>query len=435
MKIDEIIKAARERLGIEELTPMQQSMAAVKAPAVILVSPTGSGKTLACAMPLLGRINDRGTGVQAAVIAPSRELVQQIAGVIASLAPKLRVAAVYGGHSMADEVRSLQAGVPDVIVGTPGRLLDHIHRHTVDLTETSQLFLDEYDKSLEFGFEAEMKRIVKTMRSIRFILLSSATKIDSLPEFMSLSAPMVMDFSAGAESVPQIEVNRVLSPEPDKLETLERLLRSLPRERTMVFVNHRESAERVHSFLVSKKIPAALYHGALDQYDRETAIDLFSNGTSPILVCTDLAARGLDIASVESVIHYHMPVNQQAWTHRCGRTARMGASGHVYVITGPGEECLYAPDAPIFTPDEHSAPWRRTLMTLWFHEGKKEKLSRGDVVGALIHVAGLSPDDVGLISVHDHRILVAVPAQSAAGIAAMLSASRIKSRRVRVTLV
>ncbi|MDE5900280.1 MAG: DEAD/DEAH box helicase [Muribaculaceae bacterium] len=435
MKTDEIIKAARERLGIEELTPMQQSMATVKAPAVILVSPTGSGKTLACALPLLGRISGRGNGVQAAVIAPSRELAVQISGVIAALAPNLRVVAVYGGHPMTDETRSLQSGVPDVIVGTPGRLLDHIHRHNVDLTDTPQLLLDEYDKSLELGFESEMKRIVKTMRSIRFTLLSSATAVDELPEFMRIHAPMVMDFSAGVETVPQIEVNRVASPVADKLDTLERLLRSLPRERTMVFVNHRESAERVHSFLKSKKFPAALYHGALDQYDRETAIDLFTNGTSPILVCTDLAARGLDIAAVESVIHYHMPVNQQAWTHRCGRTARMGATGHVYVITGPGEECPYAPDAPFFTLAELSAPWRRTVMTLWFHEGKKEKLSRGDVVGALIHVAGLAPDSIGLISVHDHRILAAVPAQSAASVAAMLSASRIKSRRIRVTLV
>ncbi|MDE7143921.1 MAG: DEAD/DEAH box helicase, partial [Muribaculaceae bacterium] len=248
MKTDEIIKAARERLGIEELTPMQQSMAAVKAPAVILVSPTGSGKTLACALPLLGRISGRGNGVQAAVIAPSRELAIQISGVIAALAPKLRVVAVYGGHPMADETRSLQSGAPDVIVGTPGRLLDHIHRHNIDLTDTPQLLLDEYDKSLELGFESEMKRIVKTMRSIRFTLLSSATVVDELPEFMQIHAPMVMDFSAGAEAVPQIEVNRVASPVADKLDTLERLLRSLPRERTIVCVNHRESAERVHSF-------------------------------------------------------------------------------------------------------------------------------------------------------------------------------------------
>lgn len=435
MQTEEIIKAARERLDIRELTPMQQSMAGVKAPAVILVSPTGSGKTLACALPLLGRINGPKGRVQAAVIAPSRELVIQIAGVLAALAPTLKVTAVYGGHPMVDEVRSLEASAPDIIVGTPGRLLDHIHRHTVSLSSTPELLLDEYDKSLELGFEAEMKKIVKTMRSIRFTILTSATMINELPEFMQLHSPMVMDFRAGAESAPQIEVSRVESPQADKLDTLDLLLRSLPRERTMVFVNHRESAERVYKFLKDKRFPVALYHGALDQTERETAIDLFTNGTAPILVCTDLAARGLDIAAVESVIHYHMPVNEQAWTHRCGRTARMGATGRVYVITAPGEECPYAPDAELYSPTPLPEPWRRTVMTLWFHEGKKEKLSRGDVAGALIRVAGMAPDAVGLISVHDHRILVAVPAREAAAAAATLSASKIKSRKIRVTLV
>ncbi len=436
MNTEDIISAARKRLNIEELTPMQQSMAEVKAPAVILVSPTGSGKTLACAIPLLRRITP-GQGIQCAIIAPSRELVLQIHGVFAALSPKLRITAVYGGHTMADETRSLESALPDVVVGTPGRLLDHIHRHTIDLSTTSMLLLDEYDKSLEFGFEADMKRIIRSMRAIRFSILTSATMIDTLPEFMQLHSPMVMDFRNAGEAAHDVELAQVISDGADKLDTLGALLNSIPQERTIVFVNHRESAERVYRFLVAGRYPAALYHGALDQQERETAIDLFANGTSPILVATDLAARGLDIPNVESVIHYHLPVSSEAWTHRNGRTARMGASGHVYVITAPGEECPYSTDMPVFEPASPTQQhrWNRSVMTLWFHAGKKEKLSRGDVAGALIRVAGLAPDTVGLISVHDHRILAAVPARDAAAAAATLSAARIKGHKVRVTLV
>ncbi|MDE7388552.1 MAG: DEAD/DEAH box helicase, partial [Muribaculaceae bacterium] len=326
MNSKDILTAARDRLHVEELTPMQQSMAAVKAPAVVLVAPTGSGKTLACALPLLQRI-EPGHGLQAAVIAPARELVLQITKVFAALAPTLRITAVYGGHPMIEETRSLEAATPDIVVGTPGRLLDHIQRHTINLSATRALLLDEYDKSLELGFESEMKRIVRSMRDIRFSILTSATRIAEMPAFMQLKSPLVMDFSAESESAPKLDIHTVQSPEADKLATLTALLESIPRERTMVFVNHRESAVRVHDHLVGKKLPAALYHGAMEQIDRETAIDLFTNGTSPILVCTDLAARGLDIPRVESVIHYHMPVSADAWIHRCGRAGRMGASG------------------------------------------------------------------------------------------------------------
>lgn len=413
---------------------MQQAMAEVGGKSVILISPTGSGKTLACAIPLLLRLKP-GLGLGAAVIAPSRELAIQIAGVFAALAPEMRVISVYGGHPVIDETRAIEAGMPDIIVGTPGRILDHLKRGTFSLAHTPYLLLDEYDKSLELGFEAEMKRIVNGMKRVRFMLLSSATEIAELPEFMNLEAPTVMDFRGGEDSKSDLNIRMVHSPVPDKLETLAELLNSIPRERTIVFVNHRESAERIQNFLKSWKFPSVLYHGALDQHDRETALDVFTNGSSPILVATDLAARGLDIQDVESVIHYHLPASPEAWTHRNGRTARMGASGFVYIIVGPGENCPYAVESEDFVPSPEANPWRKQVMTLWFHEGKKEKLSRGDVAGALIRVAGLAPDEVGLISVHDHRILAAVPAKHAAGVASLLSKSKIKGRKIRVTLV
>jgi superfamily II DNA/RNA helicase len=440
MEIKEIIRNARERMAVEALTPMQHKMAGLgKTESAVLTAPTGSGKTLAFALAMLQRVKIPATGhIQAAVIAPSRELVLQITKALAALAPKLRITAVYGGHSVQDETRSLEAATPDVVVGTPGRLLDHINRGRIDLYRTATLVLDEYDKSLELGFADEMRRIVRSMRRRTSTLLTSATRLAELPDFMQQEvAPTAVDFSAEAVQ-PQLAIHAVKSPQPDKLETLAALLNALPHERTIVFVNHRESAERVADYLVKLHYPVALYHGALEQLQRETAIDLFVNGSSPILVATDLAARGLDIPQVRSVIHYHLPTSAEAWTHRCGRTGRMGAEGDVYVILGPTEQMPEAAgsDSDEFEPNGSKAePWRRELMSLFFHSGKKEKLSRGDIVGALVQVAGMAADDIGVISVHDHRALVAVPARMAAAAAAALSKGKIKGRKVRVTTV
>jgi superfamily II DNA/RNA helicase len=439
MEIKEIVRNARERMAVEELTPMQHKMAGLgRTESAVLTAPTGSGKTLAFALAMLQRVKIPATGhVQAAVIAPSRELVLQITKVLAALAPKLRITAVYGGHSVLDETRSLEAATPDVVVGTPGRLLDHINRGRIDLYRTATLVLDEYDKSLELGFADEMRRIVRSMRRRTSTLLTSATRLAELPDFMQQEvAPTAVDFSAEAVQ-PQLAVHAVKSPQPDKLETLAALLNALPHERAIVFVNHRESAERVADYLVKLHFPVALYHGALEQLQRETAIDLFVNGSSPILVATDLAARGLDIPQVRSVIHYHLPTSAEAWVHRCGRTGRMGAEGDVYVILGPTEQMPeVAGESDEFEPTVTAAgQWRRELMSLFFHSGKKEKLSRGDIVGALVQVAGMTATDIGVISVHDHRALVAVPARMAAAAAAALSKGKIKGRKVRVTTV
>ncbi len=440
MELKEILKAARERLHVENLTPMQHEMAEVKAPEVVLVAPTGSGKTLAFALPVLRRIHAGGvrSGAAAVVIAPARELVLQIAKVMGSIAPGLRVTALYGGHSMLDETRSLESAVPDVVVGTPGRLLDHINRRHLDLRHTSLLVLDEYDKSLELGFAEEMKRIVRSMQSVGFMVLTSATALAEYPDFLKLKSPLLLDYSSDSAGVPRLDIRKIKSPVADKLDTLVGLLGAVPHERTIVFVNHRESAERVHSFLVKRHFPAALYHGAMDQQDRETAIDMFANGTSPILVATDLAARGLDIPQAESVIHYHLPVQSEVWTHRNGRAGRMGADGAVYVITGPGEKLpeAYA-GLPLFEPEPSSDgnTWRRTMLSLYFHAGKREKLSKGDIMGALVRQAGIAPDSVGLIAVHDHRAIAAVKAADAAAAVLALNAGKIKGRRIRVSMI
>lgn len=435
MEVKEIIKNARERMNVGQLTPMQSKMAELprSVRSVTLIAPTGSGKTLAFALPLLERIK-AGTdkGVQAVVLAPARELALQITKVLSTLAPGMRINALYGGHSMLEEKRSLEAKIPDIIVATPGRLLDHLQRHNVDLRTVKTLVLDEYDKSLELGFSDEMRRLVSAMRNVRQLILTSATRLKEIPEFINLKDNLELDFSS--ESVkPDLEFFNVRSAEADKLPTLKALLLRLPHERTMVFVNHRESAERVFQYIKKGGFPAILYHGALDQQQRETAVDLFTNGTTPIMIATDLAARGLDIPAVGSVIHYHLPVGAEVGTHRNGRAARMGATGSVYYIIGPNEESLA--DAENWEPTATPESWTTELATLFFHAGKKEKLSKGDIVGALTKVCGLEGNRIGQISLHDHRALVAVPSIDADKIVEIMAKNRIKGHKIRVTRV
>ncbi|MDE7111065.1 MAG: DEAD/DEAH box helicase [Muribaculaceae bacterium] len=434
MELKDIIKNARAKLNVEQLTPMQSKMADLSrdARSVTLIAPTGSGKTLAFALPLLTHTSPSAAGIRSVVLAPARELALQITKVLAAIAPGLRIAALYGGHSMLEEKRSLQACTPDIVVATPGRLLDHLQRRNLDLRTVRNLVLDEYDKSLELGFSDEMRRLVAAMRNVRLMILTSATRLGEMPEFIDVRNNREFDFSSDAVA-PDLEFFNVTSPEADKLPALKQLLLRLPHERTMVFVNHRESAERVHQYLRKAGFPVILYHGALDQQQRETAVDLFANGTCPVMVATDLAARGLDIPAVASVVHYHLPVGAETLTHRNGRAARMGATGSVYYLIGPSDQPVAGVSA--WDPDSASSPepWRPSLSTLFFHAGKKEKLSKGDIVGALTKVCGLQGNRIGTIALHDHRALVAIPAADSDSVIEKLSKNKIKGHKIRVS--
>lgn len=440
MCIKEIIRQAREKLHVESLTPLQSKLASLPSSvkAVAVIAPTGSGKTLAFALPLLSRVEQTvqpatSQKVQALVIAPTRELVLQITKVLASLAPALRITAVYGGHSVLDETRSLEAVTPDVVVGTPGRILDHISRGRLDLYRVKTVVADEYDKSLELGFQDEMHRIFKKIHDRKLLILTSATLLNDLPEWLGVSDLLTLDFSQNSAETPKIQEYVVKSEEADKLPALKKLLLRLPQERTIVFVNYRESAERVFEYLKKAGFPVVLYHGALDQQERETAVDLFTNGTTPIMVATDLAARGLDIPQVRSVIHYHLPPSPETRTHRNGRAARMGAEGEAYFIVNEADSRAGFPacDAPTLPAPQS---WTKPLTTIYFHSGKKEKLSKGDIVGALTGTGGLAANQIGTIALHDHRALVAIPTDDATRVVAALNDGRIKNRRIRVTI-
>ncbi|MDE6526156.1 MAG: DEAD/DEAH box helicase [Muribaculaceae bacterium] len=430
-------KNIRERLGIKALTPMQTAMAALSMPAsAILLSPTGSGKTLAFAIPFiksLGHDHDN-NNVKGLVITPTRELALQVFETVRVLAaPTFKTTALYGGHSFDTERKSLE-GKPDIIVATPGRLLDHLGRSDLRLDRVETLVLDEFDKSLDLGFLPDTERIYQSLKSLKSIILTSATALPELPEFLSGYDFATFDYAHATEVQPTIEFKRVESPAADKLDTLISLLRDLSGEKVMVFVNHRDAAERVYKALSDNGFSAGLYHGGLEQDLRHRALALFANGTDNILVSTDLAARGLDIDGVGAIIHYHLPVDAEAMTHRNGRTARMGASGRAFAIVSDHDKVPdYFPTLEQYWPDGTAEISKSKWETLYFNIGKKEKISRGDIVGFLIHKGGLKADEIGRIELADHCAYVAVPVSVSRRTEISLQGQKIKNKRVRVS--
>lgn len=438
MKKSEIISAVKSRLGIQELNPMQLSVMSYEEKNLLLLSPTGSGKTIAFAIAMLKILGAPCGRIQALVIAPSRELVIQIYDVIRTLAAGYKTCAFYGGHRMSDEVNSVEGAVPDVLIATPGRLLDHLNRGTIDLKGVFSLTFDEYDKSLELGFQDEIKRISRRLPSkISSIVLTSATRLEEMPDFLPLKVIKTIDFTQRSES-PAVRMDfvQVQSPERDKLNTLADLLGCFKHgEKVIVFLNHRESVERTFNEMKRRKFPVGMYHGGLEQQDRELAVDLLNNGTTPILISTDLASRGLDVAQVEAVIHYHLPMTEQAYTHRNGRTARVDATGTVYIITAEGEnipeyvkfdrEYVPKPLSGILQPSE--------VATLFISSGKKEKISRGDIAGFLIQKGGLSASEVGKIVVKDHSAIVAIPRTKVKTVLASISGQKLKGKSIKIS--
>lgn len=437
MTLKEILQNIGRRHGVENLNSMQKAVMQARADRIVLLAPTGSGKTLAFAVPMIGRLHDSDGHVQALVVAPSRELVIQIAEVVRSAAAGHKVTALYGGHSMAEEVNTLSV-VPDIVVATPGRLLDHILRGTIDVSEVKTLVLDEYDKALELGFHDQMRRIVRRVRRVKYVMLTSATPLAEMPDFIDMSQAKVIDFSIMDDSPrSRMEVNLVKSPMKDKLEELGVLLSSLPDGKTIVFVNHRESAERVYKYLLKQAFPVGLYHGGMDQLQREIAVDMLNNGSTPILVSTDLGSRGLDVDAVKSVVHYHIPPTVESWTHRNGRTARVDAKGNVYVLASDDEKLPgYLDYDKEYVPDpDNPDPITSHLTTLYFNAGKKEKLSKGDILGFLVKQCGVEASGIGKIVVKDHCALVAVDNADATKVIDIAKATRVKGQRVRVTAV
>ncbi len=418
------IQEAITKLGIIQLNEMQQKSMAVFADGsdIILLSPTGTGKTLAYLLPVMSEINIDDERVQAVVIVPSRELALQIDNVIRQMKSGIRSVSCYGGRPAMEEHRTLTGVKPHIVIATPGRLVDHLEKRNIEPDAINTVVLDEFDKCLEFGFLDEMRHAIGLMPLIKRRILLSATDSDKIPSFVGVDTDkkrngkaiktVRMDYLDLREQVSsRISTNIVHSPVKDKLETLLCLLRVFRQQRTIVFLNYREAVERTYQFLKEHGVSCEMFHGAMDQEHREKSIYKFGNGTSNVLVSTDLSARGLDIPEIDNIVHYHLPLNEDAYIHRNGRTARWQSEGHAYIILHEDEVVPEYMDKntpefhiPRNLPDIMKSEWG----TIYIGKGKRDKLSKMDVLGFVCKVGGLTRDDVGRIDVKEHQCFVAV---------------------------
>ena len=268
--------------------------------------------------------------------------------------------------------------------------------------------IDEFDKCLEMGFQEEMSEVIAQIPYLKRRFLLSATDAPAIPRFVSEGDFLKLNFLEDEEQIPErIKVYTVKSPEKDKLEVLFKLLCYLGDKSSLVFVNYRESVERVYRYLLQAGISCEMFHGGMEQKDRERALYKFSNGSCNVFVSTDLAARGLDIPNIDHVIHYHLPLNEDAYIHRNGRTARWDASGNVFLILGPEE---YLPEFIQQIPEDYvwEGPAKPQWVTLYIGKGKKDKINKVDIVGFLSKVGGLGKSDIGRIDVKEHYAFVAI---------------------------
>lgn len=427
------------KLGITELNEMQQH--AVEAITgsdgdVVLLSPTGTGKTLAYLLPLVQLIEPSQQGeVQALVVTPGRELALQSDQVLKSMGCGLRSTACYGGRPAMDEHRVLKEVHPQIVFGTPGRLNDHLDKNNISRYQIRYLVIDEFDKCLEMGFQAEMQKLIKSLPGLERRILLSATNAEQIPQFVNMSKKgTLIDFLPEEEQTsPRVTLYTVASPQKDKLDTLRQLLLSVGDESSIVFLNYRDSVERVNDYLRHQGFTTSYFHGGLEQRQREDMLYKFSNGSANVLVATDLASRGLDIPNIQNIIHYHLPESEDGYIHRVGRTARWDATGRTFFILNSEEHIPdYVEGEPVAYTDldcKQAEPPLPRMSTLYIGKGKKDKLSKGDIVGFLCKKGALEPAEIGRIDVKDRYAYAAVSREKVQQVLRLTKGEKIKGVR------
>jgi len=435
MKTEDQTKSILSNLGIDSLNEMQIASrnAIIKEQNVLLLSPTGSGKTLAFLLPVLQLLEEDLTRVQCLVVVPSRELALQTEQVWKKMGTKFKVNVCYGGHAIDTELKNLSTP-PALLIGTPGRLTDHLERQSFDTGSIKILVLDEFDKSLQLGFLDEMNTIISQLPGLQKRVLLSARSDIVIPAFVKMESPVTLDYTE-EENNEALSVKLVVSPEKDKIDTLFHLLCSLDSGPALIFCNHREVTERISDLLNKKGIEAGYYHGGMDQDDRERILVRFRNGSLHYLVTTDLAARGLDIPEMNHVIHYHLPARESEFVHRNGRTARMHASGTAYIIQFKEDKI---PDYISGTLDilpvaaGKPLPYSPEYQTIYVSGGKKNKLNKSDIVGFFLQKGKLERSDLGLIEVKDFISFVAVRASVVKTLLMNIRDEKMKGKKYKI---
>ena len=435
------IEKTLQKLRIEQLNTMQEETAEAILHSdkdVVVLAPTGSGKTLAYLLPIASRLNASRDEVQAVVIVPGRELALQSHEVFKSMGSGMRSACLYGGRATMDEHRMIMRTKPQIVFATPGRLNDHLDKLNINADTVKWLVIDEFDKCLRMGFRAEMQKAIENLPNVERRILLSATDAEEIPSFVRMGRTTRIDHTDDTEQTPdRIGLYTVKCPERDKLHTLDMLLRSFGNASTIVFMNYRDGVERVSQFLGNEGYVVSDFHGGKDQAQREEAIYRFSNGSANILVGTDLAARGLDIPGVENIVHYNLPVGEDEYVHRVGRTGRWDATGRAFMLIGPDEQL---PEYVKEPTQEYELPSNASTMkvpqprmaTLYVGKGRKDKISKGDILGYLCKTCGVEGSDIGRIDVYERYAYVAVTRRTADRIVKQTKGAKIKGVRTLI---
>lgn len=437
-KLEDTLSKVQTKFNIASFNAMQKEAFQVipKSKDTLLLSPTGSGKTLAFLLPIMNQLDLTICRTQVLIISPTRELAIQITNVSKDLGLGFNILCCYGGHSPKEEKKSLQSD-PEMIIGTPGRILDHLDRENIDTTSIKFLILDEFDKTLEMGFHSQMESIIKHFRFKPQYILTSATEGLEIPDFVPLEELISINHLSNT-IIDGLKISKVWSPSKDKLDTLFLLLNDIGNQSTIVFCNYRQSVQRIHEHLMNKNIFCDFLHGGLDQIERENVLSKFRNGTTKLLISTDLAGRGLDIPEVQNIVHYHLPMNEETFIHRNGRTARMFADGNAYVI-------LSNDDA---TPDYVNAISNKYTVSNTINEiqasewisiciskGKKDKINKIDIVGFMYKIGKLEKEDLGLIEIKDNYSIIGINATKAKDLITKTNNQKIKGKKTLVKLL
>ncbi|MCF6180994.1 DEAD/DEAH box helicase [Lutibacter sp.] len=423
------------KLGIEKLNQMQDdAQKAISSNSeIILLSPTGTGKTLAFLLPIIADINPEIKNIQVLIVVPSRELAIQIEQVIREMGSGYKATAVYGGRSGSKDKIELKHP-PTILIGTPGRIADHINRETIDIQQIKILVLDEFDKSLEIGFEDDMKDILINLTSVDKKILTSATQKVKIPSFMRLKNPKRLNYLS--KKGINLKIQTVVSLQQNKLDSLEKILGVNSKGSGIIFCNLKTSIQVVSDFLYKKRIDHGCFYGDLEQLDRERALIKFRNGTHKILVATDLAARGIDIPEMDFIIHYELPTRPDEFIHRNGRTARMHSNGTAYILKWKNEEL------PIFIKDTEELKIESTKkltnsnwITLYISGGRKDKISKGDIAGLFFKQGKIKKDELGVIELKQDCAYVAVSSLDINALISKVNNTKLKKKKVRISIL
>ena len=433
MKGNKNQEAILNKLGIKQLNNMQEEAkeAIFSNAEIVLLSPTGTGKTLAFLLPIIAALDAKIDQVQVLILVPSRELAIQIEQVTREMGSGFKTNAVYGGRSGYKDRLDLKHA-PAILIGTPGRVADHMRRETFATNHIKTLVLDEFDKSLEVGFEKEMREIIYALSSVKKKILTSATQKAAIPDFIGIRQPKKLNYLG--EGGNKLKLNTVMSPTKDKFDTLEQLLGYVGDGSGIIFCNLKDTIQGVSDFLERRNIGHACFYGGLEQIDRERALIKFRNGTHQLLLATDLAARGIDVPEMDFIIHYEIPYKKEEFTHRNGRTARMNSDGTAYILKWKNEALpRFIDGAEVIDIQSAGAPKNSTWETLYISGGRKDKISKGDIAGLFFKQGKLQREELGAIELKQDCAYVAVPKEKVNKLVELLNNSRLKKRKVRIS--